>query len=163
MPKKFCYFILIVFISAGIGCATIIHGSKQNVAIVSEPRKASIYIDEKSVGVTPFLARVARNRTHFIRIEMEGFQTYETVLKRKLDGWIFGNILIGGIIGIAIDAASGSMYTLSPKDVTVQLNASSATNYSTKEGVYFSVTLKPDPAWQKIGQLEMRSQNEPAR
>ncbi len=94
---------------------------------------------------------------------MEGYQTYETTLKRKLDGWIFGNILLGGIIGIVVDAASGSMYSLSPKDVTVELTKSTATNHQTKDGIYFSVTLQPDPHWQKIGQLEKSMNNSSLR
>ncbi len=163
MHKNLYPFILVSLTIISMGCATIIHGPKQNVAIVSEPRKASIIIDEIPVGYTPYLSKITRNKTHIVKIEMEGYQTYETTLKRKLDGWIFGNILIGGIIGIAIDAASGSMYRLTPKDVTVQLTASSAINHKTKDGIYFSVTLKPDPNWQKIGQLQKPIYGSPVR
>ena len=40
-------------------------------------------------------------------------------LMRPLGGWLFGNILIGGLIGIAIDFLTGSAYKLTPTTVDV--------------------------------------------
>ena len=147
-------FIFLIFTLLFTSCATIIHGSMQQVAVVCDPKKAKIDIDGVSLGHTPYLARLSRKNNHLLKIELEGYLPYEITLKRKLDGWIFGNIFLGGVIGIVIDAATGSMYTLSPKDVTTQLNSSSASTGRTKDGIYLSVVLKPDNNLTKIGQLE---------
>lgn len=147
-------FILIIFPLVITSCATIVHGSRQQVAIVCDPKRAKIDIDGTSLGHTPYLARLTRRNNHLLKIELEGYLPYEITLKRKLDGWIFGNILLGGVIGIVIDAATGSMYKLSPKDVTAQLNSTSASFNNTNQGIYLSVVLKPDNKWSKIGQLE---------
>lgn len=37
-----------------------------------------------------------------------------------MDGWLLGNLLIGGLIGIIIDASNGSMYKLTPDQVIAQ-------------------------------------------
>jgi PEGA domain len=152
--KHFASFILLIFCLFFTGCATIIHGSKQQVAIISDPRKARIEIDGIALGQTPYVARLTRGNNHLVKIELEGYLPYEMKLKSKLDGWFFGNIVLGGLIGIVIDVATGSMYRLSPKDVTTQLNSSLAEVKKTREGIYLSVVLKPDSKWDKIGQLE---------
>ena len=40
-----------------------------------------------------------------------------------INGWYFGNIIFGGLIGmLAVDPATGAMYTLSPKEVLATLH-----------------------------------------
>ena len=125
----------------------------QQVSVVCDPKKAKINIDGLTVGNTPYLAGLSRNKNHVLKIELEGYIPYDITLKRKLDGWIFGNILLGGVIGIVIDVATGSMYKLSSKDVTTQLNLSS-TSFRTDKGIYISVVLESQNKLTKIGQLE---------
>lgn len=39
-----------------------------------------------------------------------------------MDGWYFGNILFGGLIGfLIVDPATGAMYTLKPDTLNVHL------------------------------------------
>ena len=84
-------------------CATIMSGSKQNVKFASNPSSATIFIDEVEVGKTPFEMKLARKSEHHVMIKLEGYQTYQTTLTKKFNGWFVGNILIGGLIGIIID------------------------------------------------------------
>ena len=86
-------------------------------------------------------------------IKLDGYQTYETKLTKKLNGWFVGNILIGGLIGVIIDPITGAMYSLSPNQVNAQMNKGTAFNYKKGE-VYVAVALEIDPTWKKIGQLE---------
>jgi hypothetical protein len=59
--------------------------------------------------------------------EEAGCYPYEMHVMSTVDGWYFGNILFGGLIGIIIvDPATGDMYTLAPRDVNCNL-VSSAT------------------------------------
>ena len=148
------YFMLFIFLLFFTSCATLIHGSKQQVAIICDPKRAKVSVDGLEDGHTPYLARLSRSDKHFLMIELEGYKPYSIMLKRKLDAWIFGNILLGGIVGIVIDAATGSMYKLSPNDVITQLNLSSASFSSTNRVILISVVLKPNPNLVEIGQLE---------
>ncbi|MEM0543072.1 PEGA domain-containing protein [Flavobacterium sp. j3] len=134
-------------------CATIMSGSKQNVKFASNPSSATIYIDEVEVGKTPFEMKLARKSEHEVMIKLEGYQTYQTTLTKKFNGWFVGNILIGGLIGIIIDPITGAMYNLTPKEINAEMNKGTAFNYKKGE-VYVAVALEIDPNWKKIGQLE---------
>ena len=48
-----------------------------------------------------------------VKFEKPGYESRTVPVEFKLDGWYFGNILIGGLIGMLIvDPATGAMYKL---------------------------------------------------
>lgn len=155
---------LFIAAAAGLtGCASIINGSTQSVEFASRPHGAKLFLDGKDMGLTPQtfdLRRKARRKgdtagkkEYTVRIEMEGYAPYETKLTRKLNGWLFGNLVFGGLIGIVIDASSGAMYNLSPKRVDGDLSGGTSTTRTDNHGVRIDVVLRTDPEWKKIGQL----------
>jgi len=73
------------------------------------------------------------------------------LLKRKLDGWAFGNIMVGGIPGIAIDLMTGSIFRLTPKDIYPTLQASRG--FTGNESIAVVVTMTPAEGWTRIGGL----------
>lgn len=150
--KTFIYAALFLVTIGCTNCATIIRGSKQQVIILSEPKKANIEIDGSDAGQTPLVARLERRKTHVVKISLDGYAPYEMTLNKKLNGWIFGNILFGGLIGIAVDIATGSMYSLRPKDVNATFNTP-LTSFKDKDTIHLTLVMSPDPSWQKIGQL----------
>lgn len=135
-------------------CATVMSGSKQNVKFDSNPGAASIFIDEVEVGKTPFEIKLTRKSEHTVLIKLEGYQTYQTTLTKKLNGWIFGNILVGGLIGLIIDPITGAMYNLSSSEINAQMVKGTVFK-SNKKDVYIAVALNVDPSWKKVGQLEI--------
>jgi PEGA domain len=146
-----------------LSCAAIIHGKNQDIFISSQPVGAKILVDERDYGITPKtlgLPRVGRidgepsaKKEYKIKIVLDGFEPYEVVLQRKVDGWFFGNLLIGGVIGIVVDAVTGSMYKLNPNHVVAQMGKNGASNFKKKANeIYIGTTLKPNAEWQKIGQ-----------
>ena len=155
MIRKIRIFLVLFALNCFLtNCATIIHGSRQNIIILSVPKVANLEIDGTSAGQTPYVARLTRRNTHSVKIQLDGYTPYEITLQRKLNGWFFGNIIFGGIIGIAVDVSTGAMFGLSPKDVYAELNAASTAFDKTNDGIYLAVVLKPDTGWAKIGQLE---------
>lgn len=134
-------------------CATIVSGSKQNISFASTPSAASIFIDEVEVGKTPFQMKLARNSEHEVMIKLEGYQAYQTKLTKKFNAWYFGNILIGGLIGLIVDPLTGAIYNLSPDQINAQLNKGTVYK-SNQKGIYIAVALNVDPNWKKVGQLE---------
>jgi hypothetical protein len=124
------------------------------MVITCEPRVADVFVDGARIGQTPLTVKLKRAHNHKIRISLEGYMPYEADLNRRLDGWIFGNILIGGVIGIGIDALSGSMFRLSPAEIYPELKANAAAGLRSTDGISIVLLLKPDSGGEKIGQLQ---------
>ena len=111
--------ILVILLFSLTSCATISHGKYQNVAFNSEPAGASVWVNQKLMGTTPALVCLDRSKPYSIQIALDGYKPYNAQLFPTLSGWVFGNIVFGGVIGVAVDAVTGSMYKLEPN----QLNA----------------------------------------
>ncbi|HEU4629363.1 MAG TPA: PEGA domain-containing protein, partial [Gemmatimonadaceae bacterium] len=133
------------------GCASIMHGTTQGIGLSSNPTNARITVDNQPMGQTPTVVKLSRKDTHIVRIELEGYQPFETALTRNVSGWVVGNLVFGGVVGLAVDAITGGLYSLSPETITAQM-ANAQVEHAT-DGLYLTVVLAPDPAWQKIGQL----------
>jgi hypothetical protein len=137
------------------GCATVIHGTSQSVGITSVPSGASVMVDNKPLGVTPVFADLRRKDEHIVSIEMPGYQKTDLVLTRGVSGWVWGNIVIGGLIGLAVDAISGGLYSLSPAQLAAELHHTEVTQSGSTDGVYIVTVLTPNPAWQRIGSIAL--------
>lgn len=136
------------------GCATIMHGKMQAVSISSTPEGATVTVDNRMIGTTPVSAELTRKDEHIVRISLEGYTTATLTLKRKTSGYVWGNILFGGLIGLAVDAINGSMYKLEPEQLAATLQRDQSTAF--EDGKLYVVTvLRPSPDWVKIGQLEI--------
>ena len=155
MLKGFILPVILVGILVLSGCATIMNGSRQPVGISSTPTKANITIDGHHFGETPLTAILTRKDHHLIRIELPGYFPYETTLVRKTSGWIAGNILFGGIIGLAVDAITGGMYKLTPEQIQTQLLTQTVSTFE-KDNIYLFVTLEPDPEWELVHSLQVK-------
>jgi len=109
------------------GCATIVGGgSAQPVAIRSTPTSASFTVTSSSglqmaQGTAPQTIRLPRKNEYQIEFTAPGFQPQKVVLSRGTNGWIWGNLIVGWIVGFAIDFASGSAYKLEPALVDISL------------------------------------------
>ncbi len=114
-----------------VGCATIVHGPNQVVSFASEPKGASLTIDGKYYGRTPKAVELRRfgrlkgehpeKISYNVKMELDGYYPYELKVRRKVDGWCAGNILIGGLVGVIVDASTGSMHRLSPEQIIAPL------------------------------------------
>lgn len=142
---------LIVVLS---GCCSIIHGTRQDVGISSAPTGALVKIDNVPSGNTPVVAKLARKDNHFVHVELSGYQPFDMTLTRSVSGWVWGNIVFGGLIGLAVDAIDGAFYNLSPEQVSATLAANHASVAKTNDGIYLFAVLKPEPGWVKVGQLQ---------
>lgn len=105
------------------GCALAMHGTTQDLRIVSYPSGARVGLDWDAVGTTPTIVKVRRGKRHNVSVILDGYHSYDTVLDRKLSGWYWGNILFGwGAFATApIDLFSGAAYNVTPKEINVNL------------------------------------------
>lgn len=109
------------------GCATIAGGgSNQPVSLESTPASASYSIQsssglEMAQGATPATVSLPRKNEYEVRVSLDGYQPQSTVLTRGINGWIWGNLFVGWIVGFGIDFLTGSAYKLEPSYVQVAL------------------------------------------
>lgn len=155
MKMKFISALMIVAILSS-SCATIIKGSKQEFNITSNPSQATVYVNGTSIGKTPLKTKLARKETNtVVRLSLEGYKDVEIPLKREGNGWIWGNIVFGGLIGLIVDASDGAMYKLTPEQINAELAKNVAFNKKS-DGVYIGITMEASEDWQKIGNLEVK-------
>ncbi|MGE0552568.1 MAG: PEGA domain-containing protein [Gemmatimonadales bacterium] len=140
--------------AAGLaGCATIMHGSSQELSIASSPIGARVLVDGQEHGRTPLVADLKRKDKHVVRIELDGYLPYEVALARGTSGWVWGNIVFGGLIGLAVDAITGGLYQLEPREVSAAMARSTAAITAGNGTLVVAVVLRPNPAWERIGDL----------
>lgn len=114
------------------GCASIISGKSQEVRVHSNPSAARLAITQVDKdgthmtvweGVTPANVNLRRKGRYAMRLDLEGYQPVEMDMHRGTNGWVFGNLLLGGLIGIAIDYSTGAARKVLPGEVVVDLVA----------------------------------------
>lgn len=135
-------------------CGSIMHGTSQSLGISSSPTDATVTIDGGDRGKTPLIATLSRKDNHIIRIAMQGYAPFEATVTRKVSGWVWGNLVFGGIVGLAVDAMSGGLYALTPEQVSGQLTKQGASLGTTKQGVFVMLVRAPEPGWVKVGEME---------
>lgn len=107
-----------VFVS---GCATVVNGTTQKIGISSTPLGADVTIDNQQSVTTPATVPLARDQSHSFVFKKEGYQDDSFVITSGTSGWVWGNVLLGGLIGGVVDFASGAARKLSQDSVHVTL------------------------------------------
>ncbi len=87
----------------------------------SHPSGATVKVDDASFGVTPVTVELTRRTSHRVEVQLNGYRPYEVVLEPTGNGASAGNLLVGGIIGMAADNSSGAGNTLRPEKVDAVL------------------------------------------
>lgn len=101
------------FTLALMGCSTIIEGSSQTITLNSNPSGARCTLERNGLAIgnveTPGGIVVEKTKDNITVVcSKDGYQTSTHILKSGVAGATFGNIILGGGIGWAIDSASGS-------------------------------------------------------
>ncbi len=150
--KRFAYFPLILLSS----CASIMHGTRQTVGISSNPSNAEVWVDNQYIGCSPTIVELSRKDNHYVTIKLQGYQPYEVALTRGVSGWVFGNVVFGGLVGLAVDAISGGLYELTPDQIQGELrkgNESFCASSDNSSELYIAAVMVPDPSWKQIGAM----------
>jgi hypothetical protein len=102
------------------GCATLTKGTTQSVALQTPGAPgATCTLVSEGIGtktVTTPTTLVLDKSQHNIAVtcKKECFQDGTGIISSSTEGMAAGNILVGGVIGLGIDAASGAMNKYNP-------------------------------------------------
>ena len=119
--KAICSSIVLLYGFAGSGCATVIHGTTQEIPVSSDPPGITLMVDGKSNFTTPANLLLSRDEPHILEFSLEGYHPEVVRLRSVMSAAVAGNAVLGGLIGWGVDAASGAQYRLVPTAVHVSL------------------------------------------
>lgn len=130
MPKSsrflFLFFSIIMVLVMVSGCATITRGTKDVLKIETEPAGAQVktsngfYCDK-----TPCTLKMSRKSKFIVNVTKAGCKPVAVDVGHKTAGkgvaGVAGNLLLGGVVGMGVDMATGASQNLHPNPVIVKL------------------------------------------
>jgi len=124
--QRFVNFAVLFVLLITVGCATIISGTKQSIGVNSSPTNAEVVIMTKGgikvfSGRTPASAPLQRMNEYMVTVSMSGYQDQTIWITHSFNGWVIGNLICGGVLGLVVDAVSGSIWNLEPDSIIVTL------------------------------------------
>ena len=112
-----------------VGCASISRGTTENISISSTPPGATAELsglDNPTSCVTPCVVVVKRSADITVTVNKEGYEPQVIPLTKEIPGTgaagFAGNLLVGGLVGMGVDAATGAAQDHKPNPVIVTLN-----------------------------------------
>lgn len=120
---RFAVLLPLLFLPA---CATIIKGSTQEMALTSEPPGAICSVERTGAQIaavtsTPASVVLKRNSADLVvKCAKPGFDPRTATVQASFNGVTFGNLLLGGLIGVVVDASTGANFSY-PEQVNITL------------------------------------------
>lgn len=124
-------------------CATITKGSDQSVSILTDPSGAECRMERDGttiaiVNPTPGSVQIDKSKhAVVVKCAADGYQDTFATLASEFQGMTVGNVVFGGLIGLAIDASSGAMNQY-PSEITLLLVPESFPTEEKKDTFFLS-------------------------
>ncbi len=119
MPKGLLAAVLVTGLFYASGCASVVSKTDSTTYLETDPEKARCVLhgqDFKRIVNTPDSIQLPSAAAPLtVACEAEGYKNTTAILDTKTDGWIWGNILLGGVIGAVVDGARGAGFKYPPK------------------------------------------------
>lgn len=120
--------ILLVAAAAGAlaGCASITRGTTNDVTVTTEPAGAVVTTSlNHSCPASPCTFKVGRKDEFVVTASKPGYENATMPVKTRIAGsgaaGFTGNVLVGGVIGMGVDAATGAALEHYPSPVVLAL------------------------------------------
>ncbi len=103
----------ILALSTG-ACATIVDGTSQDISVTTVPGGATCEFERVGsvvglIDATPGTIHVSKSKDSIVvTCTKEGHLSATEVVSSDFGGTTLGNILLGGVVGVVIDASSGA-------------------------------------------------------
>lgn len=139
------------------GCASIFNGGNRQISIATQPPGATASVrksggnimDVVAVEKTPCKISLDPKKDYFegqsytLRLELPGYKVTEVELTPKMSGWYWGNLMLGGLVGmLAVDPATGAMWNIAPDKINRKLVSGQSALIKNKTG--FVVVLESE-------------------
>jgi len=130
--RKLLLMVAILFFAFFInGCASIFDGDTSILSIMTDPKDATVTIKGSQSGEiitkhTPCSISLNKGSDYMVSIELAGYRSENVMIRREISGWFWGNILLGGIIGMVIDYGTNNMWDHTPTVLNVDLSEQSS-------------------------------------
>lgn len=109
------------------GCASVTRGTTNQVQINSNPPEAQARTSMGHVCVTPCTLQFGRKDEFTVLISKPGFHSVEIPVRVQIAGagaaGFAGNVIVGGVVGMVVDASTGATLEHVPNPVTATLIA----------------------------------------
>src|ERR687894_594749 len=93
-------------------CATVTRGTTEQITFDSQPPAAMRTSTGLTCPTTPCTLEVSRKSEFVATFSKEGYESQDVMVQTRVAGsgvaGFAGNVLIGGVIGMGVDAATGS-------------------------------------------------------
>ena len=131
MKNKIKILIFLLILPLSQNCATSQQGTKQVVRFTSIPSGASVKTSHGfSCSITPCKIKLPRNKSFEATISKPGFTTESVKVNSVPSGagavGALGSALIGGVLATGYDVYKGGVYELSPNEVRVKMQSTTA-------------------------------------
>jgi hypothetical protein len=110
------------------GCASVTRGTTENISISSTPAGATAELsglDNPTACVTPCVVVAKRSADITVTVSKDGYEPQVIPLTKEIPGsgaaGFAGNLLVGGLVGMGVDAATGAAQDHKPNPVIVTL------------------------------------------
>lgn len=127
MPRIATTLVFALLLPLATGCATITRGTTEAWTVDSRPQGADVRLSTGEECVTPCTLKLKRKTAFSVEVSKPGYRTVTTDIVSQVAGagaaGMAGNVLVGGIIGVGVDAASGATKELKPNPLMVELEA----------------------------------------
>lgn len=127
MFRKLAYAAVLLAATQIGACASIVEGSTQSVLVTTPGvNDANCTLTSPEIGSqmvrTPGSVTLSKSK-HDVQVACakEGYQDGAGTIPSNFEGMTLGNILLGGVIGVGIDAASGAMHKYAPSVAIVMV------------------------------------------
>ena len=108
-----------------ISCATMSRGSHDTLTVLSEPSRANVALSSGEKGVTPTTFVKGRRDNFTVTVSKAGYISQTVNVKSKVSApggtARTRDVLLGGPLGVTVDAVSGAYNSLYPNPVSVRL------------------------------------------
>ena len=111
-----------------VGCASVSRGTTENISISSTPAGATAELsglDNPTSCVTPCVVVAKRSADITVTVNKEGYEPQVVPLTKEVPptgaAGFAGNVLVGGLVGMGVDAYTGAALDHKPNPVIVTL------------------------------------------
>ena len=162
---KMHYFLILPLLGL-TSCATITRGVHEKLSVLSDPPGADVRLSTGEHGVTPAkFVKERKTESFTVTVSKPGYISQTVKVESKFGGTgggaMAGNLLLGGAIGMGVDAGTGAYKSLYPNPVSVHLVATSTSKSKTTKRSTTSTSAEEPRAKSKTTKTAVKSESGP--